>query len=99
MGVVDEPKALLRQLANVELVELTREKECCGFGGTFAVRHAEISAAMVGDKLADIESTGAKRVVSGDCGCLMNINGALEAGGKPVQGQHIAQFLKERTHG
>ncbi|MBP2228438.1 L-lactate dehydrogenase complex protein LldE [Azospirillum agricola] len=99
MGVVEEPKALLRQLANVELVELKREKECCGFGGTFAVRHPEISAAMVGDKVADIEQTGARRVVSGDCGCLLNINGALEGGRKPVQGQHIAQFLKERLHG
>lgn len=99
MGVVEEPKALLRQLANVELVELQREKECCGFGGTFAVRHPEISAAMVGDKVADIENTGAKAVVSGDCGCLMNISGALEGGKKPVRGVHIAQFLKERTHG
>jgi len=99
MGVRDEPKALLRQLANVELVELTRERECCGFGGTFAVRHPEISAAMVADKVADIEGTGAKAVVSGDCGCLMNITGALEAGAKPVRGQHIAEFLMERTHG
>lgn len=98
MGVVDEPKALLRQLANVELVELKRERECCGFGGTFAVRHPEISAAMVEDKVADIEGTGARAVVSGDCGCLMNINGALEAGGKPVAGRHIAEFLMERTH-
>ncbi|HYG90179.1 MAG TPA: (Fe-S)-binding protein [Azospirillum sp.] len=99
MGVLDEPKALLRQLANVELVELKREKECCGFGGTFAVRHPEISAAMVEDKVADIEGTGAKAVVSGDCGCLMNINGALDAGRKPVKGKHIAEFLMERIHG
>ncbi|AWK85737.1 (Fe-S)-binding protein [Azospirillum thermophilum] len=99
MGVVEEPKALLRQLANVELVELKRERECCGFGGTFAVRHPEISAAMVGDKVEDIAATGAARVVSGDCGCLLNITGALAAGEVPVRGQHIAQFLKERTHG
>lgn len=99
MGVVEEPKTLLRQLANVELVELKREKECCGFGGTFAVRHPEISAAMVGDKVTDIENTGAKSVVSGDCGCLMNISGALEAAAKPVRGVHIAQFLKERING
>jgi L-lactate dehydrogenase complex protein LldE len=96
MGVIDEPKRLLRQLAGVELVELKRERECCGFGGTFAVRHPEISAVMVGDKIADIESTGASAVLSGDCGCLMNITGALEAADKPVRGLHIAQFLKER---
>lgn len=99
MGVRDEPKTLLRQLANVELVELQREKECCGFGGTFAIRHPEISAVMVEDKVADIAGTGAKAVVSGDCGCLLNINGALEAGARPVAGKHIAEFLLERTHG
>ncbi|WP_448188412.1 (Fe-S)-binding protein [Azospirillum sp. sgz301742] len=99
MGVVDEPKALLRQLANVELVELKREKECCGFGGTFAVRHPEISAAMVEDKVADITDTGARAVVSGDCGCLLNINGALDAGTTAIKGKHIAEFLLERTHG
>src|SRR5204862_50081 len=52
LGVNDEPKALLRQLANVELLELSREAECCGFGGTCSVRYPEISKAMVVDKAA-----------------------------------------------
>lgn len=99
MGVVDEPKRLLRSLANVTLVENPREKECCGFGGTFAVRQPEISAAMVGDKIASVEATGAAEVVSGDCGCLMNIGGALEKAGKPIRSRHIAEFLLERCHG
>ncbi len=99
MGVVDEPKSLLRQLANVTLVENPREKECCGFGGTFSVRQPEISAAMVTDKIAALEETGAARVVSGDCGCLMNIGGALEKAGKSMRPQHIAEFLLERGHG
>lgn len=97
MGVIDQPKALLRQLANVELVENPREKECCGFGGTFAVRQPEISAAMVTDKIAALEETRAAEVLSGDCGCLMNINGALEKAAKPMSGRHIAEFLLERT--
>lgn len=97
MGVIDQPKSLLRQLANVTLVENPREKECCGFGGTFAVRQPEISAAMVTDKIAALEKTGAAEVVSGDCGCLMNINGALEKASKPMTGRHIAEFLLERT--
>ncbi|MCR6631950.1 MAG: (Fe-S)-binding protein [Magnetospirillum sp.] len=97
MGVVDQPKALLRQLANVTLVENAREKECCGFGGTFAVRQPEISAAMVTDKVAALEETGAAEVLSGDCGCLMNINGAVEKAGKRLRGRHIAEFLLERT--
>jgi L-lactate dehydrogenase complex protein LldE len=97
MGVRTEPKELLRSLANVDLVEIAREQECCGFGGTFSVRQPEISAAMVGDKTADIRRTGASRVVSGDCGCLMNIGGALEKQGAKVKSQHIAEFLLERT--
>lgn len=99
MGVVDEPKALLRQLANVTLEENPREKECCGFGGTFAVRQPEISAAMVKDKVEALESTAAAKVVSGDCGCLMNITGAMKKAGSAMEGQHIAEFLLERTHG
>ncbi len=97
MGVVDQPKNLLRQLANVTLIENPREKECCGFGGTFAVRQPEISSAMVIDKVAALEETGAPEVLSGDCGCLMNINGALEKAKKPIRGRHIAEFLLERT--
>jgi len=97
MGVRDEPKSLLNQLVNVELVELQRETECCGFGGTFSVKQPEISAAMVTDKTEDIKQTEAKKVVSGDCGCLMNITGALEKKKSPVSGLHIAQFILERT--
>lgn len=98
MGVVDEPKRLLRALGNVTLVENPREAECCGFGGTFAVRQPEVSAAMVADKIASIEETGAQAVVSGDCGCLMNIGGALDKAGKPIRARHLAEFLLERCH-
>jgi L-lactate dehydrogenase complex protein LldE len=96
-GVVDEPKQLLRSLANVTLVENPREKECCGFGGMFSVRQPEISAAMVTDKVASIEDTGAAEVVSGDCGCLMNITGAADKAKKSFRGRHIAEFLLERS--
>lgn len=99
MGVTDDAKALLRQLSRVELVELKREEECCGFGGTFAVKQPAISAAMVADKAADIRASGAARVITGDGGCLMNIAGALEHRGIPVRGQHLADFIWERTHG
>ncbi|MGQ9371785.1 (Fe-S)-binding protein [Azospirillum sp. ST 5-10] len=99
MGVTDEPKRLLRGLANVELVENPRERECCGFGGTFSVRQPEVSAAMVADKIAAVEDTGASVMLTGDCGCLMNIAGAMEKAGKPPRGRHIAEFLMERCHG
>ncbi len=98
MQVTEDSKALLRQLQKVELVELEREDECCGFGGTFAVKQPAISSAMVYDKTEDIRQTGAERVISGDCGCLMNITGALAHRRLTIEGQHIAEFIWERTH-
>ena len=97
MGVREEPKQLLRSLANVTVAELQRPGECCGFGGTFSVRQPEISAAMVADKIADIAAVGATEILSGDCGCLMNISGALDKRGAPVKARHIAEFLLERS--
>lgn len=99
MGVTEDSKSLIRQLKNVTLKELERENECCGFGGTFSVKQPEISAAMVADKIVDIRRTGASRVISGDCGCLMNICGAMEKDKVPVRGQHIAEFIWERING
>ena len=97
MGVSGEPGQLLSQLANVSVRPLSREFECCGFGGTFAVRHPEISAAMVEDKASDVTATGAATLLAGDGGCLMNIGGRLEARGDAVRAVHVAQFLWERT--
>ena len=99
MDVVGYAKALIGQLQNVTLKPLARETECCGFGGTFAVKQPAISAAMVKDKVDDIRKTGAATLLAGDCGCLMNITGAMEHAGVTVAGQHLAQFLWERTHG
>jgi L-lactate dehydrogenase complex protein LldE len=99
MGVITQSKALLNQLTHVELAELQREYECCGFGGTFSVKHPLISEAMVRDKIDDIVHTGAQRVISGDCACLMHIGGAMEKYGLKIQTQHLAEFLWERTHG
>jgi L-lactate dehydrogenase complex protein LldE len=97
MGIESQPRGLLAQLANVEVVPLSRERECCGFGGTFAVRMPEISAAMVEDKAADVVSTGAPTLLSADGGCLLNIGGRLEARGEKVRAMHVAEFLWERT--
>lgn len=98
MGVAGDHQALLRQLKNVELVEPRRREECCGFGGTFAVKHPEISAAMVEEKATELVATGADTLVSGDCGCLMNITGHLGYRKETLQGSHIASFLWERTN-
>jgi L-lactate dehydrogenase complex protein LldE len=98
MNVIRHAKALIGQLANVTLVELQREEECCGFGGTFAVKQPAISAAMVKDKVTDIRRTGASLFLAGDCGCLLNINGAMAHEGMAVNGKHLAQFIWERIH-
>ncbi|WP_372682188.1 (Fe-S)-binding protein [Desulfosarcina sp.] len=99
MDVIKHSKALIRQLKNVTLVELQRETECCGFGGTFTVKQPAISAAMVKDKVDDIRRTRATTLVAGDCGCLMNITGAMEHAGVAIAGKHLAEFLWERTNG
>jgi L-lactate dehydrogenase complex protein LldE len=99
MAIIPYAKALLRQLERVELVELQNERECCGFGGTFSVKQPAISAAMVNDKVSDIVQTGAERVLATDCGCLLNIAGALGYRGLNIPTQHLAEFIVERTHG
>ncbi|HIB94328.1 MAG TPA: (Fe-S)-binding protein, partial [Candidatus Lambdaproteobacteria bacterium] len=96
-GIDTEPKDLLHQLKNVELLKLEREDECCGFGGTFAIKEQHISAAMVKDKVDDISKTGASRLIGGDSGCLLNISGAMKHSGISTSHQHIAEFLWERT--
>ncbi len=97
LGLAGQPQALLGQLAGVELVSLARERECCGFGGTFSVRHPEISGAMACDKAEDALATGASVVLSTDAGCLLNVKGVLEARRASLKVQHIAEFLWERT--
>ncbi|NRD75394.1 (Fe-S)-binding protein [Shewanella sp. VB17] len=90
---------LLNQLCNVALQEHAYESECCGFGGTFAVRHPAISQAMVEDKTHHLLETKSVALVSADWGCLLNINGALEYQGQSMKGRHLASFLLERIGG
>jgi L-lactate dehydrogenase complex protein LldE len=97
LEVADRIESLLRQLEQVEVITQARKAECCGFGGTFALKQADVSGAMVGDKCDTLQASGAQRVVSQDCGCLMNIGGALEKQGSRLQTQHIAEFLLERS--
>lgn len=96
LGVADRIESLLTQLDKVEIVTQERKTECCGFGGTFALKQADLSGAMVRDKTDALHASGAQRVVSQECGCLMNIGGAMEKQGSEIQTQHIAEFLLER---
>jgi L-lactate dehydrogenase complex protein LldE len=94
LGLLSEPELLLRQVRGLELVPLERADECCGFGGSFSVRYPGISGAMVCDKVAFIEKTGADAVVATDAGCLMNIAGRLRRTGSRVRALHLAQVLE-----
>jgi len=98
MGVADRIESLVGQLDKVEVLQQERKPECCGFGGTFAIKQADVSGAMVQDKTDSLRATGASRVISQDCGCLMNIGGAFEKQGNGPQTQHVAEFLWERTN-
>lgn len=89
-------RRLLAALPGVELRQQDHESECCGFGGTFSLKHAPISAAMAADKVDALLASGCSRYVSADCGCLLNLNGTLEKRGDALRGQHIASFLRER---
>jgi L-lactate dehydrogenase complex protein LldE len=93
LGLQTEPEQLLRQVKGLEYVPLERADECCGFGGSFSVRYASISGAMVQDKAAFIERTGADAVVATDAGCLMNIAGCLRRRGSKVRALHLAEVL------
>ncbi len=98
MGVAEHIETLVAQLDKVEVLTQQRKPECCGFGGTFAVKQGDISGAMVKDKTDSLRATGAERVISQDCGCLMNIGGAFEKQGNCPHTQHIAEFLMERCY-
>jgi L-lactate dehydrogenase complex protein LldE len=93
LGVRDQPKALLGEVAGLEVVPLDGEDVCCGFGGVFSVIYPEVSAAMVERKARSIEATGADVVVACDAGCLMNIGGCLKRYGSPVRAVHLAELL------
>lgn len=97
LRVRDEPRQLIRGVQGCRLVEMDGCDACCGFGGTFSVKFKEISAAMVRDKVAAIEATGADFVVTTDSSCLMQINGALSRSGSRVRPLHLAQLLSEKA--
>ena len=91
--VGDAPLRLLRNVRGLELVELPRADECCGFGGTFAIKNAETSSAMLADKCAAIESTGARVCTALDSSCLLQIGGGLARRDSSVRTVHLAEIL------
>lgn len=93
LGQSGEAERLLRNVAGAEYVAPEKQDQCCGFGGSFAVRYPHISGALVADKTACIAATGAQAVVTTDTGCLMNIAGALRRQGSAVKAMHLVELL------
>jgi L-lactate dehydrogenase complex protein LldE len=89
----DKPVRLLRAVRGLELVDLPEAEECCGFGGTFALKNKGVSTAMLGDKCAAIRSTGAEVLAAADNSCLAHIGGGLTRQGDPVRAVHYAEIL------
>jgi len=93
LGVGDRPLRLLREVAGIELVELPQAESCCGFGGTFALKNAGVSTAMLADKMRAVLDTGAEVCSAGDSSCLMHIGGGLGRLRCGVRTVHLAQIL------
>jgi L-lactate dehydrogenase complex protein LldE len=96
LGLAGEVERLIQGVEGATLLPLTREDQCCGFGGSFSVRYPQISTAMVDDKVKCILATEADALVSTDAGCLMNIGGRLHRLGKPLEVMHLAELLDRR---
>lgn len=93
LGVGDKPLALLRAVRGLQLLELPQAEECCGFGGTFAVKNPETSTAMLADKMSAVLATGAEVCAASDSSCLMHIGGGLSRLQTGVRTVHLAEIL------
>jgi L-lactate dehydrogenase complex protein LldE len=95
LHVKDAPRRLLASVAGLTLIELAESETCCGFGGAFSVKYPDISSAILDAKLHNILATGARAVLSGDLGCLMQIAGGLTREQANVEARHIAEVLAD----
>jgi L-lactate dehydrogenase complex protein LldE len=93
LGVRDQPRRLLKSVAGLSLAELPDADVCCGFGGTFCVKYPDISNRMVGEKVGDAAATGARLLLAGDLGCLMNMAGKASREGRSLSARHVVEVL------
>ncbi len=94
--VGDAPLRLLRQVRGLELVDLSRADECCGFGGLFSIKDPDTSSAILADKCACVEESGAEVCAALDGSCLLHIGGGLSRRGAGIQTMHLAEILASR---
>ena len=93
LGVGDRPTRLLRNVHGLRLLDLPKAEECCGFGGTFAMKNADTSVAMGSDKARHVRESGAEVLVAGDSSCLMHVGGLLSRQRAGVRVMHLAEVL------
>ncbi len=93
LRVADKPLRLLRHVRGMTLLELPEADQCCGFGGTFALKNADTSTAMLADKMRNVLSTGAEVATAGDASCLMHIGGGLSRLRSGTRTIHLAEIL------
>jgi L-lactate dehydrogenase complex protein LldE len=93
LGVRDQPRALLAKVPGLAITEMAHPEQCCGFGGTFAVKFGDISSHIADRKCSEIQATGADAVVLGDLGCMLNIEGRLARRGDTTRVLHVAEVL------
>ena len=95
LGVLRQPRTLINSLPGVQVIEMDQAEVCCGFGGAFSVKYADISGAMLQDKIDRIRETGADTLVACDISCLIQMAGGMERQGITVRSMHLAQLLDE----
>jgi L-lactate dehydrogenase complex protein LldE len=99
LRVGDAPLKLLRAVRGIDLADLPAADECCGFGGTFALKNADVSMSMLSDKLRHVLDTGAEVCTAADNSCLMHVGGALHRARAGVRAVHLAEILANTEHG
>ena len=99
LGIRAQPRQLLGAVEGLTLTELEDADVCCGFGGAFAVKYSDLSGAIVDKKTEKVAATGAKTLLAGDLGCLMNMAGRLARKGSTIEVRHVAEVLAGMADG
>jgi len=97
LDIKAQPRRLINSIEGVQLIEMRDPDVCCGFGGTFCVKYPDISNAIVEKKTENIDASGARTLLAGDLGCLMNMAGKLRRQGSKVEVRHVAEVLAGMT--
>ena len=95
LGVVDQPRQLIRGVEGIDFREMDSSERCCGFGGTFSVKFQDVSSAIGNDKIKWIRESGARYVIANDVSCLMHLDGLLRRQQVPVDTMHLAELLAQ----